>query len=169
MQLVWRAAAYAVYGGVGNRIENSIAADVFTYPGLTVSSEFNPFPLESATVDGLTLVRSGGTYWGGQQFGSIWLRADQNPTNGITIRNVDIIDPTYQGISLQSNNGGVFTNTLFENITISNPTTYGVQVLSTAKGGATFTNVTVNNAPSGKVVNQSYGGFAITNGGGNNW
>ena len=168
-QIVWRAAGFAIYGGRGNRIENSIAYDTLTYPGLTVSSEFNPFPLESATVDGLTLVRSGGTYWGGQQFGSIWLRADQNPTNGITIRNVDIIDPTYQGISLQSNNGGVFTNTLFENITISNPTTYGVQVLSTAKGGATFTNVTVNNAPSGKVVNQSNGGFAITNGGGNNW
>ena len=168
-QITWRAAGFAIYGGRNNRIENSIAYDTLTYPGLTVSSEFQPYPLESATIDGLTLVRTGGTYWGGQQFGSIWLRADMNPTNGITIKNVDIIDPTYQGISIQSNNGGVFTNTAFENITISNPTTYGIQVLSTAKGGASFTNVTVNNAPSGKAVNQSNGGFAITNGGGNNW
>ncbi|MBM7115806.1 CARDB domain-containing protein [Archangium primigenium] len=168
-QIVWRAAGFAIYGGRNNRIENSIAYDTLTYPGLTVSSEFQPFPMESATVDGLTLVRTGGTYWGGQKFGSIWLRADMNPTNGITIKNVDIIDPTYQGISIQSNNGGVFTNTAFQNITISNPTTYGVEVLSSARGGATFTNVTVNNAPSGKVVNQSGGGFAITNGGGNNW
>jgi hypothetical protein len=168
VQIVWRAAAYAIYGGVGNRIENSTAADVLTYPGLTVSSEFNPYPLESATIDGLTLTRTGGTYWGGQQFGSIWLRGDQNPTNGITIKNVDIIDPTYQGISIQ-NNGGAFTNVLFDHVTINNPTTYGIQVLSTAKGGATFSNVTVNNAPSGKAVNQSNGGFTITNGGGNNW
>ncbi len=168
-QITWRAAGFAIYGGRGNRIENSIAYDTLTYPGLTVSSEFQPYPMESATIDGLTLVRTGGTYWGGQQFGSIWLRADMNPTNGITIKNVDIIDPTYQGVSIQSNNGGVFTNVAFENVTISNPTTYGVQVLSTAKGSATFTNVTVNNAPSGKVVNQSNGGFTVVNGGGNNW
>lgn len=124
--------------------------------------------MQSATVDGLTIIRSGGTYWGGQQFGSIWLRADQNPTNGITVKNVDIIDPTYQGISIQSN-GGVFTNLLFQNITINNPTNYGIQVLSTARGGGTFTNVTVNNAPTAKFVNQSAGGFTVTSGGGNNW
>ncbi|WP_233261257.1 CARDB domain-containing protein [Vitiosangium sp. GDMCC 1.1324] len=169
VQITWRAAAFAIYGGTGNRIENSIAYDTLTYPGLTVSSEFQPYPMESATIDGLTLVRTGGTYWGGQQFGSIWLRADMNPTNGITIKNVDIIDPTYQGISIQSNNGGVFTNVAFENITISNPTNYGVQILSTAKGAATFTNVTVNNAPTAKFANQSNGGFAVTSGGGNNW
>ncbi|MDC0712271.1 CARDB domain-containing protein [Stigmatella sp. ncwal1] len=167
VQLVWRAAAYAVYGGRGNRIENSIAYDVMTYPGLTVSSEFNPYPLESVTIDGLTLVRTGGTYWNGQQFGSIWLRADQNPTNGITIKNVDIVDPTYQGISIQSN-GGVFTNVAFENVTINNPTNYGVQILSTARGNASFNNVTVNNAPTAKFINQSGGGFT-TSGTGNNW
>jgi hypothetical protein len=120
-------------------------------------------------VDGLTLVRTGGTYWGGQQFGSIWLRADMNPTDGITIKNVDIIDPTFQGISIQSNNGGVFTNLAFQNINISNPTNYGIQVLSTAKGSGSFTNVTVNNAPTAKAVNQSAGGFTVINGGGNNW
>ncbi len=92
VQITWRAAAYAIYGGVGNRIENSVAYDTLTYPGLTVSSEFQPFPMESATIDGLSLIRCGGTYWGGQQFGAIWLRGDQNPTNGITVKNVDIID-----------------------------------------------------------------------------
>jgi hypothetical protein len=172
VQIVWRAAAYAIYGGIGNRIENSIAYDTLTYPGLTVSSEFEPFPLQSATIDGLTLVRTGGTYWSGQQFGAIWLRADQNPTNGITIKNVDIIDPTYQGILIQSNDGvqstGVFTNTLFQNVTITNPTTYGIQVRSSSRGGATFTGVTVNNAPTAKIINQS-GNFTVTSGGGNNF
>lgn len=169
VQITWRAAAFAIYGGIGNRIENSVAYDTLTYPGVTLSSEFQPFPMQSATIDGLSLIRCGGTYWGGQQFGAIWLRADQNPTNGITVRNVDIIDSTYQGISIQSNNGGVFTNLLFQNINISNPTNYGVQILSTAKGSGTFTNVTVNNAPTAKVANQSNGGFTVVNGGGNNW
>ncbi|WP_224365661.1 CARDB domain-containing protein [Hyalangium versicolor] len=167
-QITWRAAGFAIYGGINNRIENSVAYDTITYPGLTVSSEFNPFPMESATVDGLTLVRTGGTYWGGQQFGSIWLRADQSPTNGITIKNVDIVDPTYQGISIQSN-GGSFTNLALQNITISNPTNYGIQILPSAAGGATFSNVTVNNAPTAKFVNQSTAGFSVTNGGGNNF
>ncbi|MDY7231024.1 CARDB domain-containing protein [Hyalangium rubrum] len=169
VQIVWRAAGFAIYGGVGNRIENSVVYDTLTYPGLTISSEFNPYPMQSATIDGLTIVRSGGTYWGGQQFGSIWLRADQNPTTGITVKNVDIIDPTYQGISIQSNNGGVFTNLAFQNISISNPTNYGIQVLPTARGGATFTNVTVNNAPTAKFANQAGSGFSVVNGGGNNW
>lgn len=169
VQITWRAAAFAIYGGLNNRIENSVAYDTLTYPGITLSSEFNPFPMQSATVDGVTLVRCGGTYWGGQQFGAIWLRGDQNPTNGITVKNVDIIDPTYQGISIQNNNGGAFTNLLFQNITITNPGNYGIQILSSAKGSGTFSNVTVNNAPTAKAVNQSNGGFTVVNGGGNNW
>ncbi len=169
VQLTWRAAAFAIYGGVGNRIEDSIAFDTLTYPGLTVSTEFNPYPLESATIDGLTLVRTGGTYWGGQEFGAIWLRADQNPTNGITIKNVDIIDPTYQGIHVQGSGGGVLTNVLFENVTIAHPTTYGIQVKAGAAGAATFKNVTVSNPGVAAVADQSGGAFSIDDGGGNNW
>jgi hypothetical protein len=145
VQLPWRAACFAIYGGKGNRIENCIGADALTYPGLTVSSEFNPYAFESATVDGVTLNRCGGHYFKGYpwegDFGAIWLRADQNPTNGITIRNVDVIDPSYQAILVQG--AGAFTNTLLENITISNPTTVGIQIKADISGGATFRNVTM--------------------------
>jgi hypothetical protein len=159
VQLPWRAACFAIYGGKGNRIENCVGADALTYPGLTVSSEFNPYPFESATVDGVTLYRCGGHYFKGYpwegDFGAIWLRADLNPTNGITIRNVDVIDPSYQGILVQG--GGAFTNTLLENITISNPTTVAIQIKSDISGSATFRNVNMisNQYSVPRLLNQS--------------
>jgi len=168
VQITWRAAAFAIYGGAGNRIEDSVAYDTLTYPGLTISSEFDPFPLESATVENVTLVRTGGTYWGGQEFGAIWVRADQDPTRGITIRNVDIIDPTYQGIHIQSN-GGVLTDVRFEHVTIENPATYGVQVLPGAAGRATFADVTVEHPGIAGVANQAPATFTVDDGGGNDW
>jgi hypothetical protein len=157
VQVTWRAACFAIYGGQGNRIENCLGADALTYPGLTVSSEFNPYELVSATVDGLSLIRCGSTYWDNQQFGAIWLFAADGPFSGVTLRNVDIVDPGYQGIHLQSRNGNAVAFTLFENITIRNPTTYGIQIKAGALGTATFRNVSVaenrHNVP--RLANQS--------------
>jgi Right handed beta helix region len=169
VQLTWRAAAFAIYGGSGNRIEDSVAYDTLTYPGLTVSSEFNPFPLESATIDGLTLVRTGGSYWGGQEFGAIWIRADQNPTRGIHIRHVDVVAPTFQGIRVQSEHGGAFEDVSFEDVTITRPSTYGIEIQPGAAGGASFEHVVVDQPARAPLHDQSGGGFAIEDRGGNNW
>jgi hypothetical protein len=168
-QITWRAAGFAIYGGVGNRIENSAAYDTITYPGLTVATSFDPFPMESATIDGLTLVRTGGSFFGGQEFGAIWLFSAQDPTPGITIRNVDIIEPTYSGIHIQSEGTGALAGALLENIAILRPGTYGVQVKAGALGGATFKNVTVVGAGTAPAANQAGAGFTIADGGGNNW
>jgi len=165
VEFPWRAACFAIYGGDGNRIENCVGADAITYPGLTVSSEFNPHPMDSATVDGVTLYRCGAHYFTGydyeNNFGAIWLRADQTPTNGITIRNIDVIDPTFQGISIQGT--GSFTNLLLENITISNPTTYGIEIKAGPSGGATFRNVNmISNKYSVPRLLNSDAGFILT-------
>ena len=166
--LPWRAACFAIYGGRGNRIENCVGADALTYPGLTVSSEFTPYPMDSATVDGLTLYRCGATYWDpNQQFGAVWLFSAEQTFANVTIKNVDIVDPTFQGIHIQSSKGSApgfpIQNTRFENITISNPTTFGVQIKAGSLGGATFKNVTmasnINNVP--RLVNQATG-FTVT-------
>ncbi|MDB5047682.1 MAG: hypothetical protein JWO30_753 [Fibrobacteres bacterium] len=155
VQVTWRAACFAIYGGTGNRIENCVGSDALTYPGLTVSSEFNPFPLVSATVDGLTLFRCGATYWGGQQFGAVWLYSADNSFSGVTIRNLDVVEPTYQGIHLQSKSFPM-DNVLIENVTITNPTTFGLQIKSGSMGSAMFRNVTVQTTPSIPVmVNQA--------------
>jgi hypothetical protein len=157
VQITWRAACFAIYGGSGNRIENCVGSDALTYPGLTVSSEFNPYPMEGATVDGLTLYRCGATYWDpDQQFGAVWLFAADNTFNNVVLRNLDIISPTYQGLHLQSRNGMAMNQVLFENVKVSDPTTYGVQIKAGATGTAMFRNLVVNapaNVPA--VANQS--------------
>ena len=168
-QITWRAAGFAIYGGTGNRIEDSIAYDTLTYPGLTVSTEYHPYPMVSATIDGLTLVRTGGSYWDGQEFGAVWLRSDLNPTSGITIRNVDIIEPTFSGIHVQSNEGGVLAGALIEDVTITRPATYGIQIEDGAAGHATFRNVTVEDPGTSAIANQAGATFTVENGGGNNW
>lgn len=158
-ELPWRAACFAIYGGDGNRIENCVAIDAITYPGLTMSSEFTPYPMDSATVDGLTVTRCGAHYFIGYPyegyFGAVWLRADMTPTNGITIKNVDIIDPTYSGILFQGT--GTFTNILLQNMTVANPTTSCIAVNSGTTGSATLKNVQfVSNQYSvPRVVNNS--------------
>lgn len=158
-QLPWRAACFAIYGGRGNRIENCQGVDALTYPGLTVSSAFNPYALESATVDGLTLNRCGGSYWSPpQQFGAIWLFSAESGFANVTIRNVSIFEPTFQGIHLQSENGHGMAGVLLENMTITRPTTYGIQIKAGALGSATFRNITVGaNSPTLTLVNQSPG------------
>jgi hypothetical protein len=116
--------------------------------------------MESATVDGLTLNRCGATYWDpNQQFGAIWLYSADGNMDGVAIRNVDVIAPTYQGIHLQSRNGYAMNNVLFENITIADPTTYGVQIKAGANGSATFKNLMVktSNASLPLVANQATG------------
>jgi hypothetical protein len=165
VELPWRAACFAVYGGRGNRIENCVGADAYTYPGLTIGSEFNPWPMDSVTVDGLSLYRCGGHYFKGYDyegdFGSIWMRADLPATNGITIKNVDIIDPNLAGIQLQG--AGTFTNVLLDNITISNPTTFGIVINAGTSGSATFRNVQLvsNSYNVPRLVNNS-SGFTLT-------
>ncbi len=142
VQITWRAACFAIYGGTGNRIENCLGSDALTYPGLTVSTEFAPFSFTSATVDGLTLNRCGGSYWTPpQQFGAVWVFAAGSNLNDLTIRNVEIVEPSYQGLHLQGRDAGSMNNVLFENVTITNPTTYGVVILQGTNGGAIFRNV----------------------------
>ncbi len=166
VEFPWRAACFAIYGGDGNRIENCLGIDALTYPGLTVSSEFNPHPMDSATVDGITLIRCGAHYFIGYDyegyFGAIWLRADLPNTNGITIRNADVIDPSYSGIQFQG--AGTFSNLLLENVTVSNPTTDCIEVKAGTTGSATLRNVQLvsdaNNVP--RTVNNASATFKIT-------
>jgi Alpha-1,3-glucanase catalytic domain D1/Alpha-1,3-glucanase catalytic domain D2 len=169
VQITWRAAAFAIYGGTGNRIEDSVAYDTLTYPGLTISTEYAPYPMESATVENVSLIRTGGTYWGGQDFGAIWVRAEQNPTRGITIRNVDVIEPSHQGILIQGDNGGVLGDVLFDHVTIDRPASYGIEVKAGAAGRATFKDVTITNAGAAARLNGAAGSFTLDDGGGNTW
>jgi hypothetical protein len=47
-------------------------------------------------------VRSGGHFWGQQVFPALWIYSGDGTFTGIRISNVDIEDPTYDGIMFQT-------------------------------------------------------------------
>jgi hypothetical protein len=139
---------------------------------VTISSLDFGIPMESfgpgpTTVDGVTIVRSGGHFWGSQTFPALWMFSASKPFVNVVVKNIDIIDPTYSGIMFQTNYVGgqpqnTFPNTQFQNITISGAqksgdafdakSGFGIWVnelpepgQGPAVGSATFTNLTFSN------------------------
>lgn len=106
--LTWRAAGVAVYGGYDNTFRNILIADTLVYSGVTVSSldfgyPMNGFGTEPTTIENVSVIRSGGHFWGTQTFPGIWLFSASKVFQGIRINHVDIVDPTYSGIMFQTN------------------------------------------------------------------
>ncbi|WP_329483662.1 discoidin domain-containing protein [Kribbella sp. NBC_01484] len=128
--LTWRAAGFAVYGGTNNVFRNLNAADMLTYPGITISSldfgiPMNGFGATPPTqFQNVSVVRSGGHFWGNQAFPGIWIFSASKVFQGIRVSDVDIVDPTYSGIMFQTNYVGgqpqfPVADTVLTNVTIS--------------------------------------------------
>jgi hypothetical protein len=127
--LTWRAAGFAVYGGYNNIFRNLYAADMLTYPGLTISSlnfdiPFVGFGTQTTQFSNISLVRDGGHFWGNQAFPALWLHSASKEFRGIRVTDVDIVDPTYSGIMFQTKYDGStpefpITDTIFTNVTIT--------------------------------------------------
>ncbi|MFE0420742.1 discoidin domain-containing protein [Streptomyces tendae] len=106
--LTWRAAGLAVYGGYNNTFRNIHIADTLVYSGITISSldfgyPMNGFGTDPTTFENVSIVRTGGHFWGGQTFPGIWVFSASKVFQGIRVNNVDIVDPTYSGIMFQTN------------------------------------------------------------------
>ncbi|MFC6161425.1 discoidin domain-containing protein [Kribbella jiaozuonensis] len=128
--LTWRAAGFAVYGGTNNIFRNLYAADMLTYPGITISSldfgiPMNGFGATPPTVfQNASVVRSGGHFWGNQAFPGVWIFSASKIFQGIRVSDLDIVDPTYSGIMFQTNYVGgqpqfPVADTVFTNTTIT--------------------------------------------------
>lgn len=126
----WRAAGLASYGGQGNTFKNIHVEDALVYSGVTISSldfgyPFTGFQSNPTTnFEGITILRSGGTFWNNQVFPALWMFSASKSFQGIRIRDLDIIDPTFHGIMFQTNYVGgqrqnIFQDTVFTNVTIS--------------------------------------------------
>ncbi|MDJ0381946.1 discoidin domain-containing protein [Streptomyces sp. G-G2] len=105
--LTWRAAGVAVYGGFNNTFRNILIADTLVYAGITISSldfgyPMNGFGTDPTTFENISVIRSGGHFWGAQTFPGIWIFSASKVFQGIRINNVDIVDPTYSGIMFQT-------------------------------------------------------------------
>jgi hypothetical protein len=163
IQLPWRANGIAIYGGYSNKIENNLIYDTMNYPGIMLATDHSPLPFSGTTlIANNGLYRCGGAFWNeAQEFGAITLFPSTSPIVGVTIRDTDIIDSTYDGIQFK-NGGGQMPNVQIINVKIDKSNNgAGILAMSGANGSATLTNVTITNSADGNIVIQPGSQFII--------
>ncbi|MFD7860330.1 CARDB domain-containing protein [Streptomyces microflavus] len=164
IQLPWRANGIAIYGGYGNKIENNIISDTMNYPAIMLATDHDPLPFSGQTlIANNALYRTGGAFWNeDQEFGAITLFPQNLPIPGVTIRDTDIIDSTYDGIQFKTG-GGVMQDVRIENVRIDKSNNgSGILAMGGARGNATLTNVTITNSRDGHVLIEPGSQFTIT-------
>ncbi|WP_392873317.1 CARDB domain-containing protein [Streptomyces sp. LN499] len=163
IQLPWRANGIAVYGGYGNTIENNIISDTMNYPGIMLATDHDPLPFSGQTlIANNALHRTGGAFWGeDQEFGAITIFAAAQDIPGVTIRDTDIYDSTYDGIQFKGG-GGAMPGVQIRDVRIDKSTNgSGILAQGGARGSATLTNVTVTNSAEGNVLVEPGSQFVI--------
>jgi hypothetical protein len=166
IQLPWRANGVAVYGGSGNTIENNLIADTMNYPGIMLATDHDPLPFSGTTlIANNGLHRAGGVFWNeDQEFGAITLFPASKDITGVTIRDTEIIDSTYDGIQFKTG-GGTMPDVAITNVRIDRSTNgAGILAMAGARGNATLTAVTITNSADGNIVVQPGSQFVITGG-----
>jgi len=155
VELPWRANAYAIYGGQDNTVRDCIARDTLTYAGVNVSSTFKPRAFGGTTrVENMLIERCGGKFWNGQEFGALWVMADDSPLGGLVFKNIDIIGASYSGIMLKSETYNKAVQPMyvrFGDVNVVDPGTCGMRIVD-AVGTAGFTHTKLINASVTPVV-----------------
>jgi hypothetical protein len=166
VQLPWRANGIAIYGGFGNSIENNLVSDTMNYPGIMLATDHDPLPFSGTTlVANNGLYRAGGVFWNeDQEFGAITLFPSSKDIVGVTIRDTDIVDSTYDGIQFK-NGGGTMPNVAVTNVRIDKSNNgAGILAMSGARGTANLTNVSITNSADGNIVVQPGSQFVVNGG-----
>jgi hypothetical protein len=166
IQLPWRATGIAVYGGYGNKIENNLIYDTMNYPGIMLATDHDPLPFSGQTLIANNAIhRGGGVFWNeDQEFGAITLFAASRDITGVTIRDTEIHDSTYDGIQFKTG-GGNMPGVAITNVRIDKSNNgAGILAMSGARGSATLTNVTITNSATGNIVTQPGSTFVINGG-----
>ncbi|MFE6099057.1 CARDB domain-containing protein [Streptomyces laurentii] len=167
IQLPWRANGIAIYGGFGNTVENNIISDTMNYPGIMLATDHDPLPFSGQTlIAGNALHRTGGAFWNeDQEFGAITLFAQGRPIPGVTIRDSEILDSTYDGIQFKTG-GGETPDVKITNVRIDKSNNgSGVLAMSGARGSATLTGVTITDSAEGDVLIEPGSPFVVNRAG----
>ncbi|MEV5015637.1 CARDB domain-containing protein [Streptomyces sp. NPDC053780] len=163
IQLPWRANGIAVYGGYGNTIENNVISDTMNYPGIMLATDHDPLPFSGQTlIAGNALHRTGGAFWNeDQEFGAITLFAQGQDIPGVTIRDTEILDSTYDGIQFKTG-GGAMPDVKIGNVRIDKSNNgSGILAMGGARGSATLTDVTITNSAEEDVTIEPGSQFRI--------
>jgi len=145
-------------------VENNLIYDTMNYPGIMLATDHSPLPFSGTTlIANNGLYRTGGAFWNeDQEFGAITLFPSTKDITGVTIRDTDIIDSTYDGIQFK-NGGGNMPNVAITNVRIDKSNNgAGILAMSGARGNATLSNVTITNSADGNVVIQPGSQFTIS-------
>ncbi len=93
---------------------------------------------------------------------AITLFAPSTPIPGVTIRDSEIVDSTYDGIQFKS---GQLPGVDITNVRIDKSNNgAGILAMNGAQGSATLTNVTITNSADGNIVRQPGTSFVINGG-----
>ncbi|MEV8506329.1 CARDB domain-containing protein [Actinoplanes sp. NPDC051475] len=163
IQLPWRANGAAIYGGSGNSIENNLISDTMNYPGIMLATDHDPLPFGGTTlIANNGLYRAGGVFWNeDQEFGAITLFPASKDIVGVTVRDTDVVDSTYDGIQFK-NGGGAMPNVAITNVRIDKSNNgAGILAMGGARGNATLSGVTITNSADGDIVIQPGSQFTI--------
>ncbi|MFC9063126.1 CARDB domain-containing protein, partial [Streptomyces sp. NPDC057074] len=163
IQLPWRANGIAVYGGYGNTIENNVVSDTMNYPGIMLATDHDPLPFSGQTlIAGNALHRTGGAFWNeDQEFGAITLFGQGQDIPGVTIRDTEILDSTYDGIQFKTG-GGAMPDVKISNVRIDKSNNgSGILAMGGARGSATLTDVTITNSAEEDVTIEPGSQFKI--------
>ncbi|NJP49977.1 APHP domain-containing protein [Streptomyces sp. SBST2-5] len=163
VQLPWRANGIAIYGGYGNTVENNVVADTMTYPGIMLATDHDPLPFSGQTlIAGNVLHRTGGAFWNEEQeFGAITLFAQGPDIPGVTIRDTEIHDSTYDGIQFKTGSGTT-PDVQISGVRIDGCVNgAGVLAMGGARGNATLTDVSITGCAEGEVVTEPGSQFVI--------
>ncbi|MEV7947699.1 CARDB domain-containing protein [Streptomyces rubiginosohelvolus] len=164
IQLPWRANGIAIYGGYGNKIENNLISDTMNYPAIMLATDHDPLPFSGQTlIANNGLYRTGGAFWNeDQEFGAITLFPQNLPIPGVTIRDTDIVDSTYDGIQFKTG-GGLMPDVKIQNVRIDKSNNgSGILAMGGARGNATLTGVTITDSRDGQVLIEPGSQFTIS-------
>jgi hypothetical protein len=157
VELPWRANGLAIYGGKDNTIQDCVVRDTLTYAGVNISSTFRPRPFAGQTlVDHVLIERCGGPFWSGQQFGAVWVMADDSPITNVLFCNLEINDSTFSGIMLKSETYNKPVHPMhvtFENVNVNGAGTDGILVQD-AMGTVAFKHTSLHEI-AGKAVRRN--------------
>jgi hypothetical protein len=173
VQMPWRGSCFAAYGGNDNHWKDSTCEDVLTYPGIFADREFSPYPFGSAltTFENMSVVRAGGEMFlensaaGPWRHGAVKFSMREGDVNDVLVQDVDVVDPTYEGIEFRGFGTTVAATTgtsdppyvlmaadmatlhdvTLKNVKVTGAGTYGIQVNDDGgRGTVTFESVTVS-------------------------
>ncbi|MFH9265024.1 CARDB domain-containing protein [Streptomyces sp. NPDC017546] len=164
IQLPWRANGIAIYGGYDNTIENNLISDTMNYPAIMLATDHDPLPFSGRTlIANNGLHRTGGAFWNeDQEFGAITLFPQNLPIPGVTIRDTDIVDSTYDGIQFKTG-GGLMPDVRIENVRIDKSNNgSGILAMGGARGNATLTDVTITDSRDGHVLIEPGSQFSVS-------